>query len=483
MEYKELLQGIIYSGSAPKGQCSGVAQDSRKVKPGFVFVCIEGRSSNGHEFAQKALDAGAGMIVSRQKLGLPCEVVVEDTRSAYAQLCQNFFGRPAEKLTLVAVTGTNGKTTVASVLKQTLENLGIRCGLVGTNQNSVGRMQLPSRFTTPEAWELAVLFDQMLKAGCTHVVMEASSQALEQGRLMGLRFALGIFTNLSLDHLDYHSDMEQYFSAKRLLFLQSDALLANFCDPYGQRLLQDEQLKNSLVDVQSFAGRGANANFEASDVQLSATDVRFTFNSKDGAWPVEFCMPGAYSVDNATAAIAAAIMLGQSGGAAATALSKSQGVQGRCEVLHKGSYTVVRDFAHTADAMHKLLSSLKQFTQGRLVVLFGCAGMREATKRADMSRAALRYADEIVLTADNPREEPMEKIFADSLPPLQQQAKVPYTVEPNREAAIHFALGRMQKGDMLVLCGKGHEDYQALNGYTVYLNERDIVQQWQQQNG
>lgn len=478
MTYESLMQGIPYSGKVPAGEAALVTQDSRKITAGAVFVCVQGRTSDGHAFAQKALDAGAGMIVTQHSLGLPKEVTVPDTRAAYALLCANYFGRPADKLTLVAVTGTNGKTTVSSVLKQLLQAQGVMCGQMGTIRSEIGSTEIPARFTTPEAWELHALLSRMLGAGCTHVVMEASSQALDQARLYGLQFELGVFTNLTQDHLDYHGTMEEYFTAKKLLFNQCNMLLTNIDDEWGCKLLNHA----GCPVRKSFSVGQGNADFSAADVELHAGMVRFELQAKDGRAGVEFPIPGEYSVHNALAAGGAALMLGFPLAGVAQALGDVQGVPGRCEVLYNKSFTVITDFAHTADAIEKLLASLRPFVQGRMVVVFGCAGMRDAAKRPAMARAVLAYANSVVLTADNPRCEALDTIHKDVLPVLEAGG-IPYVVVEDRQQAVHTGLAQLQAGDMLVLCGKGHEDYQVMNGVTLYCNEGQIVRDWIAQQG
>ena len=473
VDYKNLLAGLVYTGTPPAGIPTGAAQDSRMVTRGSVFVCIKGRGFDGHDFAQRALEAGAGMLVTERHLGLAREVTVPDTRRAYGEICQNFFNRPADKLRLIGVTGTNGKTTVSSVLKQTLQSLGIKCGLIGTIGSEIGEVEVPAKFTTPEAWDMAALLARMVKAGCTHVVMEASSQALVQGRLSGLHFALGVFTNLTQDHLDYHGDMEAYFTAKKLLFSQSDTLLANLDDEWGARLLQE----CANAECKSFSVKNDAADFIAKNSELRPGGVRFAFLGNGFLQPVRFAIPGGYSVQNALAAGAAAVLLGQEPGAVAAALGRVAGVRGRCQVLYSGAFTVIRDFAHTGDGMEKLLSSLKPFVKGRLVVLFGCAGDRDPAKRPAMGQAAATYGDEIFIAADNPRTEEVQKTMRDAAGPIEDSGK-PYYMEADREKAVHRALETLAEGDVLVLCGKGHEDYQVLDGWTQYLDEAALVAAW-----
>jgi UDP-N-acetylmuramoyl-L-alanyl-D-glutamate--2,6-diaminopimelate ligase len=467
-----LLRGIPYEGVPPQGAVTLVAQDSRKVVPGAVFVCIEGQSSDGHAYAKQALEDGAGMVVTQRPLGLAGEIQVEDSRAALSLFCQNFFGRPADKLTLVGVTGTDGKTTVSSIIKQVLQSAGIKCGLIGTIRTEIGEMHIPAKFTTPEPWDLNALFARMVAAGCTHVVMEASSQALAQRRLYGLRFALGVFTNLTRDHLDYHGTMEIYYEAKKLLFDQCDAVLINGDEEAGQRLLSEI----SVPKAATYAVK-EKADYLAKNVHLQVAGVKFDLKAQGRQCSIHFPMPGEYSVYNALAAGGAAMMLDVPMQQAADGLTESRGVPGRCEVLHNGDFTVICDFAHTDAAVEKLLGTLRPFVKGRLLVLYGCTGDRDPAKRAPMSRAAVQYGDIAFLTSDNPRTEDPEKIMEDALPPLVEGGRT-YYVELDRAKAVQLALSMLQKGDVLALCTKGHEDYQVLNGVTLYLREKQIVLEW-----
>lgn len=475
MTFQELFNGVEYTGTLPDGQAALVTQDSRKAAPGAVFVCVKGRNTDGHSFAEKAIQAGASVVVAQRPLGLG-EVLVQDSRAVYARLCGNFFDNPAQKLVLVAVTGTNGKTTVAAELKQVLQLCERPCGLIGTIRSEIGDMEVPARFTTPEAWDLNALLARMVAAGCTHVVMEASSQALEQGRVMGFGFALAVFTNLTQDHLDYHGTMEEYYRAKKILFSQCDAMLVNGDDDYGRRLLREA----GCPVKKSFSVK-AEADFAAKAIELGAAGVDFMLQADGRSVAAHFPMPGGYSASNALAVVGGAIMLGVPPAQAVAALGQTKGVTGRCEVLYNGDFTVICDFAHTADAIENLLGTLRPFAKKRMVVLYGCAGDRDAAKRPAMSRAVAKYADEIFLTSDNPRTEKEQKIFDDALPALVEEGK-PYTVEPDRAKAVALALDGMQAGDMLVLCGKGHEDYQVLNGVTLYLSEHRLVADWVAEN-
>lgn len=478
LTYKELLYGLEYTGTPPEGEAALIVQDSRNACEGAVFVCIEGKSFDGHEHAQKALDAGAGLIVTQHPLGIECEVTVQDTRKAYALLSQKFFGNPAEKLTLVAVTGTNGKTTVASVTKQMLENMGVPCALISTIQCEIKDVVIPAKFTTPDAFDTAALMARALGAGCTHLVMEASSQALWQGRLYGIHFALGIFTNLSQDHLDYHGSMQNYYEAKKLLFARCDAMLANIDDEAGIRLMNEAKAPVK----KSFSTEKSVADFSARSAELAVGGVKFAFLGDGFVCPVRFAMPGGYSVQNALAALGAGVMLGFEPAEVAKAVSEIQGVRGRCEVVHSGEFSVIVDFAHTAEGIESLLAALRPYAKKRMVVLFGNAGQRDAGKRHAMGVAAAKYADEIFITADNPRGEDVMQTIHGSLAALEESGK-PFTIEPYREKAVTLALKSLGEGDMLVLCGKGHEDYQVMAENTIYLNEREIVAEWLEKRG
>lgn len=470
MKLLELMAGIEYSGSADgDAEIKTVVSDSRRVIAGAAFVCMQGKHFDGHDAAAKALEAGAVVVISERPLGLPSELVVSNTRTAYATMCQNYFDNPQKKLTLIAITGTNGKTTVSTVMKQALTNLGHKTGLIGTIQVEIGDMKIPARFTTPEPWELYALFSRMLMAGCTHVVMEASSQALDQGRLAGLQFACSVFTNLTQDHLDYHGTMEAYYEAKRSLFDQTDIAVINIDDAYGARLAEELVTPKITLSV-----KDDSADYTAKSVDYSLAGVRFSINGTGFIDKVSFPMPGRYSVDNAMCVLCALFAIGLDRNAVCKAVSKAKGVKGRCEVLYSGEYTIICDYAHTSDGLEQLLSSLKPFVKNRLIVLFGCGGDRDAKKRPKMAAAVMKYADFIVLTSDNPRtEDPLSIINEVSV--YMREGDVPFTAHPDRTYAIDWAIHSLEADDVLVLCGKGHENYQVIDGCTIYFDEHRIV--------
>ncbi len=479
MQLQQLFSGINYSGVLPNADAVLITQDSRKVCKNTVFICAKGVKTDGHNYAKQALEQGAVCIVTERKLGLENEVCVENARKTYALLCSNFFENPAEKLQLIAVTGTNGKSTITSLIKQILEKSNYKVGLIGTIHTEIDTMQVPAKFTTPEAWDLHALFSRMALANCTHVVMEASSQALDQMRVYGIRFKVAVFTNLTQDHLDYHGTFENYYQAKRMLFEQSDCMVSNLDDEYGKRLL--DEFKGEIEQI-SISTKDSSADFNAFNPEFSASGVKFEMVANGQIARVLFPMPGEFSVSNALMASAVAVKLGVSLKDAAKALENSFGVRGRAEVLYSAEFTVLCDFAHTADAIEKVLSSIAPFVKGRLIVLFGCAGERDAKKRPQMADAVVKYADFAVLTSDNPRKEDPYAILEDVEPTLNISKK-PYIIEVERRIALQKALGLLEDKDVLVLCGKGHEDYQVIDGVTVYLDEHEIVKEWLISNG
>ncbi len=468
---------VFPTGSLPQGECYGITADSRRVRAGDVFVATVGDTVDSHRFAAAALEKGAVLAVTERPLGLASEVQVPNGKEAYALLAQAFYGWPARSMTLAAATGTNGKSTVAAVLKQILDGTGHKTALFGTMYNELGDVRIPAKYTTPEAGDLAAMLRTSQDLGCTHAVMEASSQALAQKRLFGLRFAVGIFTNLSRDHLDYHKTMENYFEAKRTLFTQCDAAVVNIDDPYGRRLAKTLQ-----TPLLTYSESDPSASLFAKDLQLLPGGVSFRLVYEGNEYPVRFPMPGRYSCQNAMAAAGAAITLGVEVAKAAKALSSIRGVRGRCEVLYSGDFTVIRDFAHTEDALRNLLAGLAPQTQNRMLVLFGCAGERDESKRGGMAQAVVEYADAIVLSADNPRRESVQHSF-EAAEAVLRQSPVPYVaIEDRRQGVLHL-LEEAKRGDLVVLCGKGHEDYQVLDGVTVFLDEEDVVTEWLIQEG
>ena len=470
-----LLNGIEYTGNVKDCDITFVTDDSRKVASGCAFVCCKGASFDGHTFAQKAVELGARLIICEHDTGVENQAIVADSKKAYSLLCANFFDNPAKKMKMIGITGTNGKTTSTYLIKDILQQQGKKVGLIGTIQNMIDQQDIPAKYTTPQAYELNVLLSQMYKSGCEYVVMEVSSMALVQQRLYGIEFDAAVFTNLTQDHLDYHKTMEEYFKAKCILFENSKNIIVNIDDAYGKKVA--EMYKNSGRNVVTFSIRDDSAFCTAKNIQLTGTGSKFLMVSEGSINRVEFSMPGEYSVHNAMGSALVCTSLGFDMTSVANSLKNITGVKGRCEVLVKEPFTIICDYAHTPDGLENVLSGLKPFSKNRFIVLYGCAGERDPSKRKYMSETVAKYADFAVLTSDNPRGEDPQKIIDEALPPLVEN-KIPHIAEVDRRKAIKMALDMLQYNDILVLCGKGHEDYQVIDKITLYLDEHQIVEQY-----
>ena len=396
-----------------------------------------------------------------------------DSRRALAVTGANFFGRPADAMTMVGVTGTNGKTTSTYLLKAVLEARGEKVGLIGTNQNMIGEEALPTERTTPESFELQKLFARMRDAGCTYVVMEVSSHALFLDRVYGVRYEAGVYTNLTQDHLDFHKTMEEYCDAKALLFRNCKTGVVNAGDPWTPRLLKDAACK-----VLTFSSTG-EADLRAEDILLAEDHVAFSVVRGGERVPVRVNIPGHFMVDNALDVLGAALALGIPLEESAAVLARVPHVKGRVEVVPTPGkeYTVLIDYAHSPDSLVNVLTTVKGFAKGRTVALFGCGGDRDRAKRPKMGRAAAEIADFAIVTTDNPRTERPADIIADILPGLEGTG-TPYEVIEDRVEAIHWAMDHARAGDVIVLCGKGHETYQEVGREKRHMDEREIVAEY-----
>ena len=472
MKLKELLAGIdvLEAGADLSMEIAGVSYDSRLTKPGDLFVAIAGYETDGHRFIPMALEKGAACVLCQRKPeGEGPWVVVPDSRAALARLGRNWFGDPAASMIMAGVTGTNGKTTTTYLLKDILEKcLGAKVGLIGTNQNMIGDRVLHTERTTPESFELQGLFRAMADEGCTHVVMEVSSHALCLQRVAGVRFTAGLFTNLSQDHLDFHETMENYCDAKALLFRQCGAGVYNADDPWA-----DRATRNAPCPLSSF-GQAAG-DLRAQGVRLAADGVAFNALLAGETVPVHVGIPGGFTVYNALGVLAAARVLGVPLAAAAAALSTSEGVKGRAEIVPvPWNYTVLIDYAVTPDAIENILTTVRGFAKGRVVLLFGCGGDRDRGKRPKMGRIAARLADFVIVTSDNPRTEVPGDIIREILPGLEGST-TPWAVVEDRVEAIRYALDHAQPEDVIILAGKGHETYQIVGREKRHLDEREVV--------
>ena len=477
MKLKDLLAGLapLSATADPETEISHISYDSRTTAPGDVFVAMTGFATDGHAYIGRAAAAGAAAVVCErapEDAAIPY-VQVADARQALAVMAANWYGHPADHMTMVAVTGTNGKTTTTYLLKAILEQeAGAKVGLIGTNQNMIGGEAIPTERTTPESLELQELFARMRAAGCTHVVMEASSHALFLKRVYGIRFAVGIFTNLTQDHLDFHKTMEAYCDAKAILFQNCEVGVCNADDPWTERLLRDATCRRY------FYAERADADLRAENIVLAADHIAFDAVTKDGRTPIKVGIPGGFMVYNTLDVLGAALALGVPLERSADALARVPHVKGRVEVVPTPTaYTVLIDYAHSPNALENVLLTARDFTAGRLVCLFGCGGDRDRTKRPLMGAVVRELADVAVVTSDNPRTEDPWAILEDILAGMGGPGGEIH-IEPDRPQAIRWALAQGRPGDVIVLAGKGHETYQEINGVQYPMDEREIVAEY-----
>lgn len=472
MKLNVLLQGVaVRACCGSQGvEITSVSYDTRTMEPGGLFVALPGEKTDGHRFILEALAKGAVAVVCQRAPSTPGPwLVVADARVALAQISANWFGRPAREMTCLAVTGTNGKTTTTYLLKAVLQaGLGAKVGLIGTNQNLVGNQALPAQLTTPESYELQGLLRTMADAGCTHVVMEASSIALDQGRTLGIDFAAGIFTNLTQDHLDYHGTMEDYYRAKARLFDQCRVAILNLDDPAGVRLSQEVPCR-----VRTYSERKNQADLVAKGLRLYPDHITFEAVTLGEIHRVYLPIPGGFTLYNALGVMACAMELGMDLADIVSALARAEGVRGRIEVVPvPAEFTVIIDYAHTPNALENILTTVRSLTQGRVICLFGCGGERDVTKRPMMGAIATSLAELTIVTSDNPRGENPRTIVDDILVGMGEGA---YLVELDRRRAIALALEEARPGDVVVLAGKGHEPYQITHQGKQHLDEREEV--------
>ena len=470
-----LLEGVALSQCAVSRDMliSSVSYDSRTLEPGALFVALPGYKTDGHRHIDAALEKGAAAVLCQQAPeGEGPWLVCPDTRAALAVVSANWFGHPARKLKLIAVTGTNGKTTTTYLMKEVLERCaGAKVGLIGTNRNMIGGESFPAQRTTPESYDLQQLLRQMKDARCTHVVMEVSSHALMLHRVDGLRFAAGIFTNLTADHLDFHGTMEAYRDAKGRLFDQADLAVLNLDDEAGRYFARTV----SCPQI-TYSENKNEADLTAKNIRLFPERVEFEAVTVGDIRRVRLPIPGGFSIYNALGVLACTLGLGMPLECTAAALVHARGVKGRVEVVPVPAlFTVLIDYAHTPDALENILTTVRPLAANRVICLFGCGGDRDRSKRPVMGAIAADLADLVVVTSDNPRTEPPEEIIADILKGMEGSV-TPIAVENDRRAAIRYALSQGRPGDVILLAGKGHETYQEIHGVQYHLDEREEIQ-------
>lgn len=457
---KELF-GEMCSEEIANTEITGIAYDSRKIVKGNVFVCIKGYETDGHRFAKSAERNGAAVIVAESKIDVSVPVIyVENTRKAIAELSCRFYGNPSKKLSLIGITGTNGKTTITYLVKSILESAGRRVGIIGTNQNIIGDKVLLTKSTTPttpNALELQQLFTEMVYNGAEYVVMEVSSHALELDRVYGCTFDVGVFTNLTQDHLDFHKTMENYLNAKAKLFKISKKGVVNYDDAGGVEIYSRGECPDILR-----VGINSDCDLKAENIKITSRGADFDIIYKGTKYPAHIQIPGTFSVYNAICAAGAAIQAGIGIEDVISGLAKAPGVVGRVEVVPTNTdYTVIIDYAHTPDGLENIINCVKGFAEGRTITLFGCGGDRDNSKRAVMGEIAGRLSDYSIITSDNPRTEDPELIVRE-IEEGMKRTDGKYIVITDRREAIGYALDFARKGDVIILAGKGQETYQII---------------------
>ena len=473
MKLRELLKNIeiISSNADMDMEILDICYDSRKAAPGSLFVAIKGFESDGHRFIPKAKELGASAVLCQDvpELDIPY-VQVEDCRMGLAQASRELFGNPASEMTIIGITGTSGKTTSSYLIKHMLETkLNAKVGLIGTNGNLIGNEHIHSEHTTPESYELHKLFRQMKEAGCSHVVMEVSSHSLTLHRVGGMEFDVALYTNLSQDHLDFHKDMEDYAAAKQKIFSMCKKACVNADDKWAKFMVE-----KAACPVIRFTAEGNEAELCAEDLCLSSDGVRFkTLYSGESA-VTKLKIPGHFSVLNAMGVMAVGLSLGLSLEDCADAMSSAEGVKGRLEIVPTdGDYSIIIDYSHKPDALEKVLKILRPITRGRLMCLFGCGGDRDKLKRPIMGKISEELADISIVTSDNPRTEDPMAIIEDITAGMSKKEGL--QVICSREDAIRWAIDNAGAGDVILLAGKGHEDYQVVGHEKRHLDEREVV--------
>lgn len=457
-------------------EIDSIIYDSRVKTVNGLFIAIKGFNTDGHEYIKAAIENGARTLVVEDSVSIDIPgitmVRVEDTRSVMAKIATNFYDHPSSKLNLVGVTGTNGKTSITFLLGQILEAYAQKIGIIGTIENRIGETILKSQHTTPESADLQKLLKTMYEEQVSHCLMEVSSHALELHRIDGCHFKVGIFTNLTQDHLDFHKTMEAYALAKAKLFKLCDVGIINGDSPYAEVMQQGATCKIITYGIDN------EADYRASDIHITAQGVAYKLKTPTGEYDVVVPIPGKFTVYNTLAVIASAEKLGMPMDFILKHLKDVKGVPGRVQSFTstKG-YSVLVDYAHTPDGLENVLEAIKQFVKGRVITVFGCGGDRDNTKRPLMGEVAAKYSDEVIITSDNPRSEDPFAIL-DQVEVGVKRHSVNYVKMEDRKEAIYHALSRAQKDDVVLIAGKGHENYQILKERIIHFDDSEIVREF-----
>ena len=462
-------------------EVTSLVTDSRRVTPGSAFFAIRGLRTNGEDFVEDAVERGAKALIG-ENLNLEenpgvAKIKVRDSRRALAKMAKRYHGSPDESINIVGITGTNGKTTVSTLTRHLLEEPGHPVGLIGTVRYHLGDRELPSFRTTPEAADLYPMLRSMLAGGCSEAVMEVSSHGIHQSRVAGLQMEIAVFLNLTRDHLDYHKNMESYFVEKRKIFngengkLPKIAIINGDC-PYGKRLIEELPPQ---VRILSF-GLGESNLFRAKNINLESTGAEFVLESPAGSMVIKSPLLGRYNVMNLLASVAVLHSMGRSIPDSIRKIGAFEGVDGRMESVDKGQdYNVVVDYAHTPDALRNALSMLRECTEGKVHLVFGCGGDRDKGKRLEMTKVACAGADRVWATADNPRTEPLDDIFKDMKKGQTRGSRISFVQD--RRRAISLALDQAKSGDCVLIAGKGHECFQEVQYTAIPFDDREVVRE------
>lgn len=483
MELTQLLNSVHalqVTGEVQRRDVADIVYDSRKVQKNSVFIAIKGYKTDGHKFLQDAINKGAVAVVVENENSIPDEfvahaqiakIVVKDCRKALAELSRGFYKNPTNKIKLIGITGTNGKTTSTFILKNILQTAGYKTGLVGTIANYVGDQKIDSKLTTPESNDLNRMFYDMISAGCSHAIMEVSSHSLILNRVYGLDFSAAIFSNITSDHLDFHNTFDEYLKAKKILF---DGLSSNsFAIINSDDVSANEIVKDSKAKVITY-GISDNSDYQIKNIKYDLNGTDFTISNNKIEYSINTSLIGTFNAYNAASAFATAHSLGVNANKIIEGIKSSPQVPGRFEVIGKGKKKVIVDYSHTADSLEKALQAIREIVKDKnqIVTVFGCGGDRDKTKRPIMGKVASDMSDKVFVSSDNPRTENPYDIIKDIIKGI---SKNNYEIEENREEAIAKAIQSSNDDAVILIAGKGHENYQEINGIRNHFSDQEIA--------
>ncbi len=486
MNLSELLNSlsvIQVAGNFSDSDVTSIEYDSRKVSRNSLFVAIKGFTVDGHKFIPDVLNRGAIGVVLENESGLPDElfghrgaakILVNNSRVALAELSHYFFGSPSDKINLIGITGTNGKTTVSYFVKNIFETAGRKTGLTGTIANYIGDKKIDSKLTTPESSDLNELLKEMYDEGCEDVVMEVSSHSLALKRVYGLKYNYALFTNLTAEHLDFHHDFENYLNAKKILFdtLSAESIaIVNADDPYSERIISDCSAKIFKY------GSSSDAGFKILDIRYDMNGTSFTINYNDNVYPVETTLIGEFNAYNACAAFAVSKLNGLPDEKIVEGIKTTPQVPGRFEVISGGIKKVIIDYSHTPDSLKQALKAIRALNKNnsKVITVFGCGGNRDKLKRQEMGRIATEMSDEVIITSDNPRDENPFEIIEEIKKGI---SKKNYKAIENREEAIKASIEESDDNTIILIAGKGHEDYQEVKGVRTHFSDKEVAEKY-----